>query len=362
MSGIEVRFLFGNLRTGQVLDEFSLQGVTMDMKLNDWGNLNGTVALNQSGKDNQDIIDATTPGKNFIVVERNGVPIWDGIIWTRTYAAQSNTLQMSARGIETYFEKVIINSDVSWTDYEQRNIMRELVNTMQADPLTNLGLAVPGAFGDAVLRTISVMATEFKTYASVISSIADGVDGFDWTVSTHKDTDGTYERELRIGYPTLGSITDGLTFDFPGGVTNYYETESMTDAGTQVIAIGSGEGSDMLTSTYTNTELTNNDWLRFDTIHSRKDITSLSALNSIAEQQGFLRRAPMTFFKVQVMGDRDPIFGSYGLGDQASVYLIDARHPEGIRIQPRIVAMAYRPPSDDGVEETQLVFEGDELS
>lgn len=362
MAPVEVRYFFGNLRTGTVVDEFSLRGVTMDTKLNDWGNLNATASLDQSGKDNIDIVNATQPGKNFIVVERNGVPIWDGIIWTRTWSTQSKTLQISARGLETYFEKVLITQDLSWEDYEQRNIMRELVNTMQSNENTNLGLTVPGSFPTIVTRDLTVLASEYKNYASVISSIADGVDGFDWTVSTSKNTDGTYLRSLRIGYPVLGSITDGLTFDFPGGVTNYYETESMTDAGTRIYVLGSGEGSDMLTASYENTFMTTNDWLRFDTIFSRKDVTDQNVLNSIASQQGMLRRAPAAFFKVNIMGDRAPVFGSYGLGDQASVYIIDARHPEGILIQPRIVAMSYRPPSDDGVEEAQLVFEGDELS
>jgi hypothetical protein len=70
----------------------------------------------------------------------------------------------------------------------------------------------------------------------------------------------------------------------------------------------------------------------------------------------------LSSIKIQVKGDAEPIFGSYGLGDSSTVAITDARHPEGFQTTARLVAWDYTPQSDESVGEAQLVFEGDELN
>jgi hypothetical protein len=359
-----VRYIFGDLRSGLVTSEIALQGVTLDNKLNGVGNMGATMQLDQSGQQNSDLINATIPGKSFVVVERDDVPIWDGIVWTRTYQAQSKTMQLSMRTREGYLESVLVDADMGYTDIEQRNIMVGIFNTLQSDPNRNLGITVPPAtYPDAVLRTVSVLATEYKTFYSVISSIADGVNGFDWNLETQRVGDA-YLRSLRIGYPYLGSTAAGaLTFDYPGSITNYYETEGMSDAGTKVYLLGSGEGSGMVVGIGENLDMYANGWLRFDETYSRKDITDLAAAQDLVNQQMQLRRPPMATLKIFVKADLEPVFGSYGLGDTATISIRDARHPyPGITFVTRMVAFDYRPPSDDNIESAELIFQGDELN
>lgn len=359
-----VRYIFGDLRSGLVTNEISLQGVTINSKLNAVGNMGATMVLDQSGQSNEDLINATIPGKSFVVVERDDVPIWDGIVWTRTYQAQSKTVQLSMRTREGYLENVLVDSDIAYTGMEQRNIMVNLFNLLQSDPNRNLGITVPPAtYPDAVLRTMSVLATEYKTFFSVISSIADGDVGFDWTIETQRVGD-SYLRSLRIGYPYLGATEAGaLTFDYPGSITNYYETEGMSDAGTRVYLLGAGEGSGMVTAIGDNTEMYTNGWLRYDETYSRKDITEIEQAQDLVNQQKLLRKPPMATLKVFVKADLEPVFGSYGLGDTATISIRDARHPApGITFVSRIIAFDYRPPSDDNIESAELIFQGDELN
>lgn len=359
----EVRYIFGDLRSGAVAAEIALQGVTINNKLNGVGNMGATMALDQSGQDNNDLINATIPGKCFVVVERDDVPIWDGIVWTRTYQAQAKIMQMSMKTREGYLEKELVDENIGYTDIEQRNIMVGLLNTFQADPNRNLSLTIPSAtYSNAVLRTVNVLATEYKSFFSVISSIADGDNGFDWNIDIQRVGD-SYVRNLRIGYPFLGSTNIGaLTFDYPGSITNYYETEGMSHAGTKVILLGSGEGSTMITATAEDTTMYSNGWLRYDATYPRKDITEQGLADNIVLQQASLRKPPMASLKVFVKADIDPVFGSYNLGDMASIAIKDPRHPDGITFSSRMVAFDYRPPSNDNVESAELVFEGDELN
>lgn len=359
-----IRYIFGDLRSGLVTNEIALQGVTINNKLNAVGNMGATMQLDQSGQQNVDLINATIPGKSFVVVERDSVPIWDGIVWTRTYQAQSKTVQLSMRTREAYLENILVDVDLGYADTEQRNIMVDLFNTIQADPNRNLGITVPpGTYPDAVLRTVSVLSTEYKTFFSVISSIADGENGFDWNLETQRVGD-SYLRSLRIGYPYLGSTAVGaLTFDYPGQILNYYQTEGMSDAGTKTYLLGAGEGSAMVVAIGENTDMYDNGWLRYDETYSRKDVTSLTQAQDLVDQQKVLRRPPMATLKVFVKADLSPVFGSYGLGDTATISIRDPRHPSpGITFVSRIVAFDYRPPSDDSIESAELIFQGDELN
>jgi len=60
--------------------------------------------------------------------------------------------------------------------------------------------------------------------------------------------------------------------------------------------------------------------------------------------------------------DIEPVFGSYGLGDTATLSIVDARHPAGLTTTARIIAFSYVPQSDESIDKVELVFEGDQLN
>ncbi len=360
----EVRYVFGNLRTGEVIDEISLYGLSpMTLKMNDWGSFNGTLQLDQSNRSNADLVNAVVPLQCYLIVEREGTPVWGGIVWSSVYQSQSKSIQISAKTFEAYFERKLLLTDTNLTG-EQRNIFRDLVNQLQSVPETNLGLTVPASFPTVVTKTITVLASERKNYAEVFSSIADGDDGFDWKIDVVKTGGGAYNRILRIGYPQLGTLDPtGLQFEYPGSITNYYETASGGEAGTHVSVIGQGEGSAMPVRTFTHQDLIDSGtWLRYDIDVPNKQITNPSLLQTLANKIGPQRRPPMRITKIFTMADRDPVFGSYGVGDSCTVVIKDPAHPTGLQAQARIVAISYSPPTSQGVEEVELIFEGDELN
>lgn len=359
-----LRYLFGNLNTREIIAELPCSGVSMDKKLNDWGTFRGTIYYDTSGIDNADIVAATAPGRCFIVCERDDVPIWDGIVWTSTYNSDSKVQNITGRTYEAYADKQIIDTDFVRTGVEQRQIFADLWTTLQGPVSRNLEINIPSGFSSIVLRDVNVLASEMKTFLQVMSGISDGDNGFDWTIETIRQNN-IYVRNLKIGYPYLGimdATQSGLTFDFPGNVLNYYETQSMTNAGTHLFLLGAGEGSDMLTSQVVQSDLINSGFKRFDVVVPRKDIGEQGTLDSVAAQLGSLRRPPLTITKAFIKANTEPQFGSYNLGDTATLAIIDPRHPSGLTASARIVAWAYRPQSDDTVDQTELIFEGDELN
>lgn len=361
----QVKYLFGNLDTRQIVAELPLTGVSMSSKLNDWGTFRGTVYFDTSGVDNEDLAAATVPGRSFVVVERDDVPVWDGILWSATYNSAAKVMNMTARSYEAYADKQIVDVDFIRSGADQRNIFCDLWRAMQGPSNRNLGIDIPSTvFDNQVPRDLSILASEKKTFYNGMSAMSDGDDGFDWTIVTVRENN-QYVRRLKIGFPFLGTQNDTaspLTFDFPGNILDYYESQSMTNAGTHVYVLGAGEGTDMVVGTAVQTDLLATGFKRYDAVVSRKDIETQSTINSVAAQLGTLRRPPMNIYKLFLKADLDPIFGSYGLGDTGKISILDPKHPNGLSAMARIVAWEYRPPSDDTVEQVELIFQGDELN
>lgn len=351
-------YVFGDVLSGKIVAEIPLYGVSISDKFGG-GELRGTFQYDQTGRDN-DVLDAATiPGRCFVVAERDSIPIYAGYIQTRTYQSQAKSAQLFSRGFAAYPERRIIRQDLSYTAQDQIAIFQDLWATMQADP-DSIRVDLFSVFNSGVTQDVKVLAEEFKTYSQIMEQVADGDTGFDWRIDTTK-SQGVYIHKLRAGYPILGSTDpQRIVFEYPGNILNYWKNETMSDAGTYVFTIGAGEGSSMLTVTVAHFDLLNNGFPRFDVEVDRKDITSATIIETIGRQEGAKHKAPLPAFTVEVKADRDPIFGTYTLGDACRLIITDPKHPNTFQKDTRLVGWDYRPPSSDGTEEARLMFEGDE--
>lgn len=357
-----VTYTFGDFLTGTVIEEISLQGVSMNRAFGA-GELRGSFQLDQTGKDNRDLLAATEEGRCFVICERDRQPVWGGIVWTRTYQSQAKIHQLYCRGFEHYPDSRYILGDtnpvIEYTDVEQRNIFRNLWIHMMATTNTPQ-FTMPGTFSDVVLKSVSINGFEFKTYRRVMDTLADGFDGFDWTIDVAR-VGGVYTRALRIGYPTLGSVVP-LDFDYPGQILNYWQNGSMSEKGSHVYGFGAGEGSTMLSQEVIHTDLVSGGFPRYDVGVSLKDINDAGTLASLTTQAAVNKKAGVPIFTVEVKGDQEPEFGSYGLGDAAKLNFRDPRHINHVdrTFNTRIIGWEYYPASDEHVEFVRLTFEGED--
>jgi len=95
----DYRYIFGTLRSEQVIEEIALYGVYMTMEMNVGGELQGTFQLDQTGKDNATLLSACIPGATWVACERNGVCVWHGFIWILHSQKVSNCSPRASRGI-----------------------------------------------------------------------------------------------------------------------------------------------------------------------------------------------------------------------------------------------------------------------
>lgn len=360
----EIRHIFGDVRTGKVIEEIRCQGVSMKDDLDTGGEWRGTFTLDQTGKDNEVLLSATQPGRCFVVTERNGVVIWGGLVWTRTYQSQAKSTQIYAKGFKAYTASRVCTVDLNYVNIEQRNIMRNLYLSMQSDA-NSVQVTVPSTFNDVVLASLSVKGSDLKTYRSIIDSIADSDNGFDWVITTRR-TGASYTHELQIGYPHIGSAAESsaVVFEYPGNITNYWSNESMGSPGTHIFAVGAtdSESETTLLARAQHNDLLQGGFPRFDVVTSHKEVESQVLLDGIVRQEAAILKPPMPILTVELKADLDPIMGSYKPGDMAQVVIRDPRYPLTFKQFQRVLSFDYYPPSNDSEELARVVFEGEEYA
>lgn len=361
------RYVFLSLGNEQVIQEIDLFGVYAKRVLSGPGQFNGSFVFDQTGKNNADLVAATTPGRTWLVMERNGVPIWWGIVWSRTYQSQAKECQLYAWGFEAYPQKQRVDADFVRTASSSTQVFCDLWTTMQLGAGRNVNVNVPVGVGGPTLD-LTVLATDKNYFSDPMTALASADDGFDWTIDLLKNLDGTYTKTLRVGYPSMGASPnspDLWTFEYPGNILNYYESESMADAGTNVFVTGAGEGSNAPEIQGTWQSMLDDGWPRWDVDVTYKDISDIIQLSNIASQELLVRKPPMPTYTVVLKGDQNPVFGSYNVGDAAQLVITDARNPSpggsqpGLTVPTIVAGWELTPSSADSVEEVSLIFPGD---
>lgn len=359
------RYVFGTLRDEKIIAEIPLYGTYMDLELNAGGRFDGNFSLDMTGYDNQVLLDATIPGRCFVVVERDDKPIWGGFVWSRTFQSQSKNVQIYAQSFENYPQYQLVRSSFSRSSDEQLDIFHELWTHMQAVDGRDINIiAELNAHEVVVRKTVEVLASDYKFYYEIMSSLSDASDGFDWIIDIFKDGP-SYRKVLRTGYPTLGTPDpSNLIIEYPGAILNYYATESMSVSGTNVFTLGSGEGSAMVFKQTTQTQLVNLGFPRWDYVSSHKDVEKQALIDTIANKEKVARKPPMMVIKPTIKAGRPdvvtPDFSSFGLGDACRLVIRDSRFPSGFNFDTRIIKWALKPQQNESTEEYTLLFQGDE--
>jgi hypothetical protein len=107
------RYLFADALTDQVIAELQLTGVTYGQELNTAGSFSGHILISDQRESIFDIDFATTPGRRALYVERDGTIVWGGLIWSRTYDSQTQTLGLTGREFESWLENRVVQSNTT---------------------------------------------------------------------------------------------------------------------------------------------------------------------------------------------------------------------------------------------------------
>lgn len=95
------RYFTADLLTNQVFGEIPFKGVSYERALKGAGAFSGSIGITpETAK--LGVYDFTLPGKTALYVVRNGVCVWGGIIWGRTYNVVTKALSVNASEFTSY--------------------------------------------------------------------------------------------------------------------------------------------------------------------------------------------------------------------------------------------------------------------
>lgn len=352
-------YLIADLRSGTILDELPLAGVSFDKKLNDTGSLRGQLHVDDPQIRVRKPRLLTEPGRTAIYVDREGDLLWGGIVWTSRYHATSGTLELGASDLLSYFEHRLVldpgdlTRTVTFPDTDQVAIVRGVIELAQSHPGGDLGIVFTGAPSSDVRRTVSFAAGELKSVADLVRDLANAEGGFDFTFDVRYDESGVPERFLRIGYPRLGQPGGPHVWEYGANLVDFGWPSDAANMATRVFGLGSSDvGRPAL---HDDPSAYLGGWPLLEGIASQLDTKDAALLDAHVRGELAARRRPVVLPELTVRADLDPVVGGYSVGDDARIVIDDPFFAgEQLDVTVRILGLEVTPGDDAGQEEVKL--------
>lgn len=359
-------YLFTDLRTDVLLAELPLSGVSYGYELNGVGKLTGTIPYNSETLP-LDPETASRPGRTAVYVDRDGVLVWGGIVWTRQDTTGGKSIQ-AAEFLSYYqhrYVKKTLSTDTSllidpaYVDSggqrlysDQQHVVWSLLRYARDQTGGSIGIDLNP------LATSATGITRVATYAGyerpeIYKSIVDlaaSDDGFDfgvevgWTSAANNQAPTRYRR-ARAWYPRRGrsAAESGLVFSKGGGygsILSYDWPEDGTSLVTEMSGLGAGTGEAKIVKTATASDLIASGWPLLEGVASYDGVVDEAQVQGMTNADLDALSQSVVQPTFEVSADTDPQFGSYSVGDEG-LFVIDpeAQSPSGREGVLRIISI-----------------------
>ncbi|MFF7280140.1 hypothetical protein [Streptomyces griseorubiginosus] len=351
-----------DLATGVITDELPLYDVTFSTELNEAGEFRARLPLGDPRITVHRPRELTEPGRAALYVERDGVLVWGGVVWTVKYTSADQHLEIGAAGFLSYFDhRRVLPADfdpadlasahVSFTDRDQSDIARALVAFAQEHPDGDIGVRPESTALSGITRTLLYPGSDLKSTGEALRELASLERGPDFVIDMAYGSDGRPVRRLRVGTPQLGRQGTPHVWEYGANLIGYAWPADGASTATRVFALGEqGENGQLVAVAEdggTGRPLT-------ETEVSYVHLTDADLLRSQARSALAAVSAPVVLPELTVRADLDPVLGSYQVGDEALVVIKDVFFPEGARFGVRITGIEVTPGNDAGEEQVQL--------
>ena len=356
------RYLFVDLLSNTIIGELPLTGVGFTQQLNQSGTFQGHLLLSGVNSYQFNVDPSTIPAHCALYVDRDGILVWGGVIWGRSYNSTSQTLTFTAREWLSYFERRRINYDVQFNGIDQLVIAKTLIENAQNETYGDIGVGYnsEGQTTSGVLVDRTYYNYELKQVFQAIQDLSRQSDGFDFHIDIAYDNiTGLPTKSFNTYYPRSGEIyslgnLNIPVFEFPAGnVVEYEYPEDGSVAANRIYAMGAGSNEGKLISIAEDATKFATGWALLEDQANYSDITDQTVLDSLAQGQVLAVSYPPVTLKLVVPAYVDPVFGTYEVGDDCRVIIRDDRFPNGFDEIFRIVGVSVQP-GEDGPERVTL--------
>lgn len=343
--------------------DLPLTGVTFDDPLNADGSLTGELSLDRRAADR---LDATDPARTLLCVDREGVLVWGGWNWQRSWSKSSRKMKLTAGQFGSYFARRILRANLDYVNVDQFAIADALITYAQGISGGNVGLILGSNGSSGVLRERHYIATEGKFIGELLKQLSAVENGFDFGFDVQYSS-GLPQFTFNKHYPQRGLTKAGtdLIFEYPGNIITYEWPEDGSQKSNYTYEIGGQpEGTDSGNSgpivATADDAADRPAYPLLETLINRSDVSQVATLQGYANEDLRMRKQPVTVPTITVRGDVPPYFGSITTGSWCLINITDERFPEksdgspGLSAYARIVNQKVKPKS---TEENQLILD-----
>lgn len=335
------RYRACDLLTDRHIADLDLSQVTFTRRIGEAGTFQATITIsNPEDAERAALVVprfpedlSTGPGRTVIHVYRNGA-VWGSYLLTAATVSSegrsNTTISLTGSSLEEYLNWVQIRTSIApYVAVDQIDIMRDLIDRMQGEPIYDIGLTVQaGSSGVTVDRTY--LATDAASYGQRLAELADVEGGFEWMVRTMAGVGGARTREVVWGYPTLGNDDADHVFQMPGNVTSISESIDATRGGTAWQVRGESTNDDVTDESvplmsdvaYADAYL-DAGWPGIDQSVDYSSVRIKETLDAYARWNANYLAGALRHVQATVWLDADSTFSPNNLGDRARLKIVN---------------------------------------
>lgn len=352
-------YVVRDLFSGVVIDELDLYGVYCTRQMNESGQFQGTYVLKDDDPlRNSSYLNATLAGRYGLSMYRNGTEIWGGIIWSRTYNAQGQNMQIFANTWESYADHMVFYKDhFVKQKVNQENIFSDVWTQLQNQgPNDNIGLTVGTLPVTAIKRTVLIPNYEYHFGTDALSQVV-GVDlGLEYTITPGKQILVAAEGGLGTR-----SATPAMSYDYPGQISNYWLPESGASGAVKMATLGAGAGNKILRAVTVDEDALGNDVPGWWKVSAYGEIADLSVLQ--AKNVADFKKYQLPFLTPTFDMKPDEDFNQFNeIGSDFAVTIQDVRFPTSTTFRSRLLGWELTPQSNNSPEILKLNIDGSKIT
>lgn len=349
------RYLTTDLLTNTVIAELPLTGVTWSQALNDAGSFSGHMMLSDSritnvlgtyNSSNEFTLDyVTTPSKTGLYVERDGVIVWGGIIWSRQYDSTSQTMSLGAREFESYLQRRRFSETKAWvTGTDQSTIVKYLLDSMNSAPYGDIGISTSAvtAMGQVIPNVFVAYDYQKSVIFDVIRQLSQQAApyGFDFSINCAYDINKNITRTFNVFYPRKGlgvsANYNNPMLEFPSVMSKYSYPEDGTNLTNRLFGFGAGSSEGQYISTVQQPSSFAEGFPLLEDTYSYTQVPDPRMVDALTAGQVAARSVPVVVLSASWFPTVDPVtnepvspnIGDFALGDFFRIRITDDRFPQ----------------------------------
>lgn len=360
MAGYRVEF--ADLLTDRTIARFDVTGLRFSRKISAAGSITGQIAVRDPYR--AEILRTLLPQRTALWVYSGQDVHLGGVMWTATPRWSSQAAEVwefQGSTFESYLNQVIISEDVgTFTQVDQLDIARGLVQHMQSDPTADIGIQLDPALSGVLRDRSEYLATANKSYGEALSQLGEVENGFEWTIDVSVAPTGERVKYLRFGYPIIGSPSGSHVLERQhlqswtetGGVLGgtRYRARGGTPQGN-----GTTEQQPCISDVYAADDLLAAGWPRIDVVTDYATVTYKPTLNEHAARDLARGRGAVVIPQVAVNLDQS-MLSTLAIGDEVRLRMDTLmRGPTDTRF--RLTGVEVDPEDRDGAGTATLTLE-----